>query len=262
MNRIGVGVITCNREHFLKQCIESIPLDIVDHIVIINDGKPLPGEYFKMAVDKVDIIEHEENMGVGKSKNDALKYLLNNNCTHLFLIEDDIIIKNNKVFNEYIRCSEITGIKHLNFCLHGEDNKVNRSPNPKKIIDYRDIRLAIYHNIYGAFSYYHRDVIDKIGMMDEAYVNAMEHVDHTMEAIKAGFHPPFRWFADLENSDDWLDEQDRGHSESVIRTGDWLTNFREGVDRFKVKFDIDVCNPYQSIDSLDDVVSYLKNVKP
>jgi len=261
VSKIGVGVITCNRVDFLKKCIDSIPLHKIDEHVIINDGDRFPVE-FTDNNRKILIIEHITNAGVGKSKNDALEYLLSKDCDHIFLIEDDIIIKDENVFDEYIRCSEITGIKHLNFCLHGEDNKVNGSPHPKKIIDYKDIKISLYHNIYGAFSYYHKDVIDEIGLMDEEYINAMEHVDHTMAAIKAGFHPPFRWFADLEDSDNWLDEQDRGHGESTIRRGNWMDNFRNGVERFKSKFSIDVCNPHEKCDSMSTVIEYLRSVKP
>lgn len=258
MGKIGVGVITCNRPEFLKKCLQSIPLDKIDHIAIVNDGKVLPAEIYNK---NIDIIDHETNLGVGKSKNDAFRFLLDKECDHLFIIEDDIIITDDSVFDEYIRCSHITGIKHINFCLHGEDNKVKGKPAPKKIIDYGDIRISLYHNVYGAFSYYHKSVIDSIGLMDEEYINAMEHVDHTMMAIKQGFHPPFRWFVDIENSNRLLDEQDRNHSESTIRTGDWLKHFRDGVSRFKSKFNIDVCNPREKVADISTVIDYLKGVK-
>ena len=37
-NKIGIGIITCDRVNFFKQAIESIPS--VDEIVVVNDGKP------------------------------------------------------------------------------------------------------------------------------------------------------------------------------------------------------------------------------
>jgi hypothetical protein len=94
--------------------------------------------------------------------------------------------------------------------------------------------------------------------MDEKYYNAMEHVDHTMEAINKGHHPPFRWFIDIENSNEYIQDQDENHSKSTIRKGDWLKHFHAGVKRFKDKFNIDVTSPYQKYAELDDVINYFK----
>ena len=35
---IGVGIITCNREEFLKKCLNSLPRNKFHRIVLINDG--------------------------------------------------------------------------------------------------------------------------------------------------------------------------------------------------------------------------------
>ena len=123
--------------------------------------------------------------------------------------------------------------------------------------------MALYHNIYGAFSYYHRSVLDEIGLMDKRYYNAMEHVDHTMQAILKDFHPPFRWFADIKNSHHLLDEQDREHEKSEIREkDDWVERFQKGVGLFYEKFDVNVCDPNETVASKKEVVEYLKKVKP
>ena len=88
----------------------------------------------------------------------------------------------------------------------------------------------------------------------------MEHVDHTMHAITKKYHPPFRWFIDLENSNEYINDQDYNHDKSKIRTGDWMKDFRNGVERFKSKYKIDVTNPYQEYDGIDKVISYFKSI--
>ena len=253
MSKIGIGIITCNRNEFLANCIKSISPEWYDEIIIINDGdKPIAAFY------DCDIINNPANLGVSKTKNIALKYLIDSGCEHLFLVEDDIIFKEN-VFKKYIEASDKTNVKHFNYCLHGYDNKINgEKPNPRKIFDIKGIRVSLYFNVYGACSYYHKSVIDEIGFMDENYYNAMEHVDHTMEAIYKGYHPPFRWFIDLENSNEYIQDQDKNHSKSTIRKGDWLKHFHAGVKRFKDKFNIDVTSPYQKYAELDDVINYFK----
>lgn len=254
MSNIGIGLITCNREDFLSKCYKSIKKEWYNELIIVNDGQiPL-----KMA--GINIINNGKNIGVGKTKNKALKYLLDKNCEHIFLVEDDVIFKQN-VFKEYIKASEKTKVKHFNYCLHGHDNKRNGIiPNPRKIFEIRGYKVALYFNVYGACSYYHKSVLEDIGLIDEEYYNAMEHVDHTMEAIKKGHHPPFRWFIDIEKSNEYLEDQDENHNKSTIRKGDWLKHFHAGVKRFKDKWNINVTDPYQQYDQLDDVVNYFKNL--
>ena len=69
ISKIGIGVITCNRNNFLKNCIKSIKKDWYHELVIINDGEiPLQDS-------SKNIINNEKNLGVGKTKNKALQYL-------------------------------------------------------------------------------------------------------------------------------------------------------------------------------------------
>lgn len=251
--KIGIGVITCDRPEMLKKCISSIDSKWYDKLLIVNDGST------KIETKKYDIINNETNLGVGKSKNKALAALLNTECEHLFLVEDDVVFKDN-AFKAYIDASKATKVKHFNYCLHGQDNKLGNNPNPRKIIDIRGTRVALYFNVYGAVSYYHRSAIDDVGLMDEEYINAMEHVDHTMKLIVKKYHPPFRWFIDLENSNNYIQDQDYNHNQSKIRSGNWIANFRKGVERFKEKYNIDVTNPMQPYDGIDTVLKYFKSL--
>ena len=49
MAKIGVGIITCNRNDFLKGLLTSLPKDVIDELVVVNDGSSdniidVPGE--------------------------------------------------------------------------------------------------------------------------------------------------------------------------------------------------------------------------
>lgn len=259
---VGVAIITCDREDFFTNCLQSVldlPQDCYQHLCVVNDSP----ESQLIVPDGVDYIHNKTNRGVGESKNVGFQHLLDLNCEHIFILEDDITIHDKDTFAKYIHASELTGIKHLNFCLHGEDNKYKGTPAPKLVVDYKDVKLSLYHNIYGALSYYHSSVLKEVGLMDEQYFNAMEHVDHTMQIIQAGYHPPFRWFADITDSHNLIHEQDRGHSESKIREDDgWKDRFLKGVKTFHDKFNINVCNPAEVSATKEQVVEYLKSVKP
>ncbi|WP_409160780.1 glycosyltransferase family 2 protein [Pectobacterium sp. B2J-2] len=113
--KVGVGIATYNRPEGLLKLYNSLPFDIIDEIIIVNDGE------YQSAFDDIPhlVVNNEVNLGVGKSKNIALKYLLSKKCEHFFLLEDDIYIKNPSVFERYIYVSKITGIQHLNSASMG-----------------------------------------------------------------------------------------------------------------------------------------------
>lgn len=244
--KIGVGIITCNRPDFFKQCLNSLP-DNVDEIVVINDGSPLPFD-----LSRGTEIQNEVNLGVGKSKNKALKYLFDKGCDYLFLIEDDMIIKRADVFEAYIAAYKASGIHHFNygpgspfnrkqsieFDLHNRHLLDQHSePNPKLIVDYKDIKVALYEHTVAMFCFFTRAAIEKAGYIDEEYYNAWEHVDHTYRIIKMGMHPPFWWFADIANSEDYLTEAPGAIDNSSIanKAEQWHKNVYEGREIYKRK---------------------------
>ena len=232
---IGVGMVTYNAEDRVRRSSFRIPT-WVKNFVIVNDGTPYSeGSYPEHA----HLIQHETNKSVGMAKNSALKYLMDKGCEHIFLIEDDILIKDESVFEEYVRHSLITGIKHLNFALHGPRNMKSGTsePNPITTITYNETTsISFYPNCVGAFSYYQRSVIETCGYFDAFFKNAWEHVDHTLQIIKKGYHPSFWFFADIANSGKFLDEIPNSFENSTIsRSDDWTVNMNKGVDYFKRK---------------------------
>jgi len=213
-NKIGLAIITCNREDLFHQAVAAIPE--VDYNIVINDGKVLIN---KTDLAKINLlVEHKINEGVGRSKNEALKLMMAEGCEHLFISEDDVSVIDKEVCEKYIRASEISGIKHFNFSYHGPDNKDSAgNPNPRLKTKFKEFSLGFHFFLGGAFSYYHRDVIERAGYIDEKFKNFHEHVEHTYRIIKAGYHPPFWWFADLSESYKMLKDLDPDLSRSVIR---------------------------------------------
>ena len=202
--KTGVGIISFNRPALLKKCCDSIEkCGFIDEVIVVNDGDdihmeiPCWWQWHQTA----------GSIGVGRSKNKALEYLLEQGCEHIFLIENDIYVKDPSVFEKYIQASKVSGIQHFNYSQHGNANKIPMkfvNPNMRLLVDYGVCKVAFYFHCVGAFSYYSRKCLELAGLMDERYYNACEHVDHTYQIIKAGMHPPFWAFADIENSWEYL----------------------------------------------------------
>jgi len=236
---IFAGIVTCNRPDFFYKCYDSIKnCDNINYIGVVNDGES------KLEKNKLDsrttLIEHVKNKGVGKSKNELFKLALDNkNIEHIFIVEDDIVVKNKKIFEEYINARNLTGIQHFMFGYHGPANKNGISggpPKPRYVIDYGKLKLAINTHSVGAFCYYTRKSLEKTGLIDESFLNAFDHVDHDYRLAKSGFSTPYWNWADIANSTEYLEELECSEKNSSIRPRkDWMENIQKGAEKFYKK---------------------------
>lgn len=250
--KIGLGTITFNRPDYLRSIIASIEpcLDTIDEFVVINDGE----EIKDIILPKGELIKNEVNLGVAKSKNKAMKYLFDKGCDYIFIVEDDMIIKDKAIFQKYVEAHKVSGIHHFNygpgspfnrkqviqnFDLHNRHLLDEKSePNPHLIVDYGLCKIALYQHTVAMFSFFTRELLEQgLGYMPEEYFNAWEHVCSTYSIIKAGYHPPFWAFADLENSHHLIEEAPNAINNSSIANNEeqWKKNVMEGREIYKNK---------------------------
>ena len=273
--KVGVGIITCDRPEYLYNLLNSIrPSCAVDEFVIINDGGNIPDPSF---TSHCTYLRNVTNLGVGKSKNKAMQHLLDKGCDYIFIIEDDMIILDESVFDKYIEAYKKSGIHHFNygpgspfnrkqdiqFDLHNRHLlKQDSEPNPKMILDYKTVKVSLFEHTVAMFSFFTREVLEKVGLYDEAYYNAWEHVDHTYMIIKAGYHPPFWWFADLHDSHKYITEAPEAINNSSIANNNeqWLKNVYGGREIYKQKHGHYPNEPPYT--TKEDVVETLKKLKP
>lgn len=271
--KIGVGIITCNRPHYLKSLLESLKpcQDQINELIIVNDGKAVDVELFKG-----ELILNEKNLGVGKSKNKAMKHLLGKGCDYIFIIEDDMVVLNKDIFQKYIEAYKISGIQHFNygpgspfnrkqdiqFDLHNRHElKQDTEPNPKMILDYKNCKIALYEHTVAMFSFFTKEVLEKVGLIDKEFYNAWEHVDHTYRIIKAGYHPPFWWFADIVDSQNYIREAEGAIDNSSIasKSEEWQKNVYGGREIYKRKHGHYPNQP--PFVSQDEVIQKIKELK-
>jgi GT2 family glycosyltransferase len=237
--KIGLAIVTYNRPHYFTQCLEAVGLNRRDlsHIVVVNDGTPYTGVSVPEWVNEHIQLGHNKSVGV--AKNVAMRALLHAGMDHIFIMEDDMILKSPDIFRKYVETATSSGVFHLNYALHGPANKKPNSeiPNPRQIVDYGDVKLVLYPHCVGAFSYFHKGVILNVGYHDERFKNAWEHVEYALRVIKKGLHPPFWWFADIENSSDYITEipGSIGGGSSINHTPEWTSNMKRGAAWFKEK---------------------------
>lgn len=237
--KIGLAIVTYNRPHYFQQCmaaLESCRRDL-SYIVVVNDGTPYTGVKIPEWINKH--IQHGSNKSVGVAKNQGMRALVQAGMEDIFVMEDDMILKSPDIFQKYIQAAKSSGIHHLNYALHGPANKKQgtEEPSPRQIVDYGDVKVVLYPHCVGAFTYFHRGVILNVGYHDERFKNAWEHVEYALRVIKKGLHPPFWWFADIENSSEYITEipGSIGGGSSINHTPEWTSNMKRGAAWFKEK---------------------------
>lgn len=273
--KVGVGITTYNRLNYLKGLVDSvIPCEqYIDELVVINDA----GETPEWDLPYGKWVNNEVNLGVAKSKNKAIKMLLDSNCDYIFLIEDDMVIKDPSVFEQYVYACKVSGIQHFNYGPGSPFNRKQRikhfdlhnrhlldektEVNPKLIVDYGKCKIALYEHTVAMFSFFTKTVLEKVGLYPEEYDRCWEHVDHTYQIIKAGYHPPFWWFADLANSHELLEEAPGAIENSSIAKdkNEWMQRVMEGREIYKNKHGHYPNQP--PMYSKEEVIKTLKQIK-
>ena len=231
--KIGLSVIGYSRPQYLDQCLASLDKYSwggATYKQVVLDYRDEKTRLENIAVAAKygvsNIVYFTENKGVAKTKNEALKRMLNEDCDHLFLMEDDILMTAANVCHEYINTANTYGVQHLNFAHHGPANKGH-----KRVLEWNDKLVLVHPHCVGAFSYYSKECLEKVGLIDEKFHNAWEHVEHTKRIIDAGMHPPFWHFADCPLSPYLLQEIPGSIDESSIRPrSDWRSNIEAGKE--------------------------------
>lgn len=260
LNNVGCAIITCDRLDFFKKSYDSLLAckELGIQHLVVNDGNE------KIPIKVETLIETGGKKGVAVAKNLALKFFLEQKVEHIFLMEDDIEILDKNIFELYINAQDSTGIKHFNFGLHGNHNlDYLGRPNIRRTINYpNNTKINLYPNLLGAFSYYHIDTLKDVGLMDESFYNALEHVDHTYQIIKKGYHPLFRWFADVEGSRACLKDIVPDHQQSKIRNeADFQQTFKKALDIFISKNGFSVVQGYGPQEKIYSESECLENLK-
>lgn len=245
-SKIGVAIITYNRPDYYKKVLSTIPREMIDALVVVNDGY----DPYTSDSDAELVIQHNKKLGVSVSKNHAIKFLIEKfNCEHIFVIEDDILIKRKDVFEAYIKAANSTGIHHLCY-----EKVAGNEKSLKYVLEQPDgVKVGFYHNPQGAFMYINANLIKKLGYFDENYLNAFEHIDFAYNLIRKGVAPPFWYFPDLLNSEEYLtDIEGSSQNSSITNKEGYNENWQRSARYFVNKWG------FFTNEILDDGVDKLK----
>ncbi len=198
LEKIGVGIVTYNSENYFKDLFKSIDRDKIDHLVVVNGGEPYKDKY------ECEWIQHETNKYPAVCRNDAIKALLNKDCEHIFIIEDDMIIKDSNIFNKYIETSKLSGLKYFSYVSTSWESGTPEKRTPRLVVQYsKDVSVSFYNNMCNEFTYHHKTCYDRVGLYDSQFRDPFD-IDMAYRESQQDYAAPFWWFADITNSDNYI----------------------------------------------------------
>jgi len=231
-------IITCNRPDFFKKIVDSIDRNAVGKIIVINAGDP----YTEYPPD-VEVMQAKRKVPVGIAKNMGMRKAQQEGFEYIFLIEDDIIIKDNKVFEEYILTAADSGLwaAQLSYGLHGGigggNVKDDGTPKKRATVKYTNKEVDIYLFSFQAFTLIRSDMLGDGAYFDERYLNAAEHLAQHQKIFIGEKGTPLLYHADILNSFLYISDQDANHEQSVIRKDpEFNQNFSYSWQLFKETF--------------------------
>lgn len=195
--KIGIVVSTYMNEKtdkirldIIKKCLDSL-LNIDIQVIVMDDGS-INTKHIDLIdsySDKFKIIHRNENGGIAKCKNSAIKFFEDNDFDICFLMDDDVEILDKEFYKYYIEAYEKTGIEH--FCLQPQ----YKSSVEKQINDYTYIESEF---LSGCLLMITKNIIKEIGYFKILPIKyGHEHTNYTIRCIKYNFCPGF---VDIKNS--------------------------------------------------------------
>jgi glycosyltransferase involved in cell wall biosynthesis len=197
-NKIGVGIVTYNSEDYFKALYESLPLSKIDELVVINGGDTYVKKY------NCHWVQHNTNCYPAICRNDAVNFLMNRGCEHIFLIEDDMIIKDVNIFDKYIQASKVSGLKYFSYVSTSWESGTPGNRTPRLTVEYsKDVSVSFYKNMCNEFTYHHYTAFKQTGLYDTQFRDPFD-IDLAYRESRSNYAAPFWWFADVTGSDDLI----------------------------------------------------------
>lgn len=209
--KIGIGIVTYNRPDYFKVAIDSVIehlLDVVDEIVVYNDASTVEYEYGNLTPD-IAVKVGTKNKGVGYAKNRCMEELMDRGCDFIFIMEDDMEILSKNAVIDYMAAYKISGVDHMMFAHHGPGNQY-----AGMLIDVTG-PIEWYATCVGSYCFYTRELLEKVGLMDEKFINAWEHVEHTRRSMLS-HGVPYGYYPDVVGSRESIREQEGSIDHSSI----------------------------------------------
>jgi len=214
--KLSIIIVNYNVKHFLEQCLHSVYASVIseDYEVFVVDNNSVDGScaMVKHKFPKVKLIENKENVGFAKANNQAIRIA---SGKYILLLNPDTLVEENS-FDKIVSFMDLhpdaggLGVKMING--KGEFLPESKRGLPTPMVSFFKIfglaklfpnsrRFGQYHLSYlnkdeiskvdvlsGAFMLLRKTVLDKIGLLDEAFFMYGEDIDLSYRITQVGYN--------------------------------------------------------------------------
>lgn len=224
---VSIIVLNWNGKHLLRRCLKTMRTTAYDdfHLVVVDNGSTDGSlEMVRTEFGGVDLVEINENVGFSKGNNVGIEYVLGeHDPDQVLLLNNDIEVVDPQWLDYLVESANrddvgIVGCKLLypNGDIQHAGGRVRYSGD----VLYRDDRyqepkvLDRLEFVLGACFMIDRDVIEKIGFLDEGFspIN-WEETDYCMRCRAAGYEVVYDPRSELVHHEKKAKEQ-YGNTES------------------------------------------------
>jgi len=143
-------------------------------------------------------IKNEHNVGAARGNNQGIQAALASSCTHLLLLNNDIVIESPSLLNELMHCSESIIVPKL---LYYDTRQICMAGGYLSNITAKTVHIGageIDRGQYDQSAYFNyapttfmllvRRVFQEVGFLDERYFAYYEDTDFIYRATQKGYH--------------------------------------------------------------------------
>ncbi len=212
---VSIIIVNYNVEYFLEQCLNSVMLAAknvnCEVIVVDNNSSDGSNEMLNAKFPKVQVIQNSENVGFSKANNQGIKLCKGK---YVLLLNPDTVIDEQtltKITERMNADDQIGGLGVRMVDGKGVFLPESKRGLPTPMVAFYKIfglssifkkskRFGRYHLSYldefeeneidilsGAFMFMRKEVLDKIGLLDEAFFMYGEDIDLSYRIQKAGY---------------------------------------------------------------------------
>lgn len=254
-SRIGIGITTWKRPEVFKLLLEEIKdLDDRFHFAFVFDGPFQDNENYdydfivKNFGKRFRNYRYGVNVGVAKAKNKCISLLEEfGDLDYVFLLDDDINILRTEVFDHYIDTAKKSKVEHLLF------SHIDKNTTTCTLMLSETQGITTHSLAQGAFMFFTKNHLNKVGKFDENFKNAFEHIDMTFRSYnEQGL--PFWFFLDALNSQQYIQERPGGES-TITAKGQYDINLQKSALHWRSKYGQNVGDiPRLPVASLIDIL--------
>lgn len=205
--RVGVGVVTCERPGLFRRACESVDryaAGVADVLCFHQDGPAVYDWYPRAEWDRFRTVD---GANVAVAKNLLLQWMSDRRCDHLFLLEDDTVLTDRRAVSGYVAAVKASGVHYLSAHPHGDVTTACAGV---------DGPVTLWAHVGAMWTYLSRHGCEVGGLYDARFGNHHGDIELPQRWARLGLCSGWGRLPDATGSEAWVSPRCLTRGESLI----------------------------------------------